>query len=144
MERLTVKRPDGRWAIANNDGANPTEQMLKIPIVIDRLAAYEDTGLNPENMAHWEEFFKAECEGRLLILPCKVGDTVYWLHNGIITECRVHRIQLNRTGLFICLKSKVSHGAFRVDICLGRSVFLTREEAEATLAKDNDVPTKGE
>lgn len=78
--------------------------------------------------------------GRLVVLPCKVGDTVYWLHNCFITECRVHRIQMNRTGLFICLKSKVSHGAFRVDICLGKTVFLTREEAETALAgKGGDV-----
>ena len=39
---------------------------------------------------------------------------------------------MNRTGLFICLKSKVSHGAFRMD-SIGKTVFLTREEAEAAL-----------
>lgn len=50
MNRLTEKRADGRWAISNNDGASPTEQMLKIPIAIDRLAAYEDTGLTPEEI----------------------------------------------------------------------------------------------
>lgn len=80
------------------------------------------------------ELADADRAGRLVVLPCKVGDAAYWLHNGIITECRVHRIQMNRTGMFICLKSKVSHGAFRVDTCLGKTVFLTREEAEAALA----------
>ena len=79
------------------------------------------------------ELADADRAGRLVVLPCKVGDAVYWLHNDVITECRVHRVQMNRTGLFICLKSKVSHGAFRVDICLGKTVFLTREEAEAAL-----------
>ena len=81
------------------------------------------------------ELADADRAGRLVVLPCKVGDTVYWLHNDVITECRVHRVQMNRTGLFICLKSKVSHGAFRVDICLGKTVFLTREEAEEALAQ---------
>ena len=85
------------------------------------------------------ELADADRAGLLVVLPCKVGDAAYWLHNGIITECRVHRIQMNRTGLFICLKSKVSHGAFRVDICLGKTVFLTREEAEAAL-KGGDLP----
>ena len=82
------------------------------------------------------ELADADRAGRLVVLPCKVGDAVYWLHNDVITECRVHRVQMNRTGLFICLKSKVSHGAFRVDICLGKTVFLTREEAEAALAQE--------
>ena len=47
MDRLTVSRSDGRVAIANNDGATPLEQTMKIPLVLSRLAAYEDTGLEP-------------------------------------------------------------------------------------------------
>ena len=86
-----------------------------------------------EAKSELDKYRKAEQDGRLVVLPCKVGDAVYWLHNDVITECRVHRVQMNRTGLFICLKSKVSHGAFRVDICLGKTVFMTREEAEAAL-----------
>lgn len=50
MERLTTYRKDGRAAIANKDGASPLEQTMKIPAVIDRLAAYEDTGLEPEEI----------------------------------------------------------------------------------------------
>ena len=133
-----------------------------IPLIdaANRLAAYEDTGVEPEDLNrafnetaiiklaaqalnttpdHLRDIIKAEQDGRLVVLPCGVGDTVYWLHNGVITECRVHRVQMNRTGMFICLKSKVSHGAFRVDICLGKTVFLTREEAEAAL-KGGDSP----
>ena len=67
------------------------------------------------------------------VLPCKVGDTVYWVHGAVITECKVHRIQKNRNGLYICLKSNVSHGAFRADLSIGKTVFLTREEAEKVL-----------
>lgn len=60
MERLTVKRADGRWAIANNNGATPLEQTMKIPIVIDRLAYYEDL----------------EEQGRLVVLPFQMGKTL--------------------------------------------------------------------
>ena len=67
------------------------------------------------------------------VLPCKVGDTVYWVHGAVITECKVHRIQKNRNGLYICLKSNVSHGAFHADLSIGKTVFLTREEAEKVL-----------
>lgn len=48
--RMTVKRQDGRWAVANNDGASNLEQMKKLPKAIARLAAYEDTGLDPEEV----------------------------------------------------------------------------------------------
>lgn len=50
MERMTIKRSDGRWAIANNDGATPLKQMEKIPIAIDRLAAYENANLTPADI----------------------------------------------------------------------------------------------
>lgn len=79
------------------------------------------------------ELMEADKDGRLVVLPCKVGDTVYWVHGAVITECKVHRIQKNRNGLYICLKSKKSHGAFRTDLCFGKSIFLTREEAEKAL-----------
>ncbi len=51
MERMTAKRKDGRWAITNNNGETPVEQALKLPQVIARLAAYEDTGLEPEEIS---------------------------------------------------------------------------------------------
>lgn len=50
MERLTTYRKDGRAAIANKDGASPLEQTMKIPAVIDRLAAFEDIGHEPEEL----------------------------------------------------------------------------------------------
>ncbi len=40
----------------------------------DKLSAYEDTGLTPERVA---ELAAAERDGRLLELPCKVGDKIY-------------------------------------------------------------------
>ena len=92
-----------------------------------------------EGVARLRELAEADRDGRVVVLPCKVGDTVYWVHGAVITECRVHRIQKNRNGLYICLKSNVSHGAFRADLSIGKTVFLTREEAEAALeAKSND------
>jgi hypothetical protein len=127
-----------------------------------RLAAYEDTGLTPERCAEFaradaegryivmrdaeqegvarlRELAEADKDGRLAVLPCKVGDTVYWVHGAVITECKVYRVQKNRNGLYICLKSKKSHGAFRTDLSIGKTVFLTREEAEKALEAKRDV-----
>ena len=125
--------------------------------VWERLKAYEDTGLTPEEVERSKleieagcvkaiartygidinrlrKFAEADRDGRVIVLPCEVGHAAYWVHNGIITDCHINRIQVNRKGVFLCLKNKKSHGAFRVDTCLGKTVFLTREEAEKALA----------
>lgn len=119
------------------------------------LQAYRDTGLEPDEVLDMVENIESRClvwfdknygigAGRmmelaeadkacqLVVLPCKVGDAAYWVHNGVITDCRVNRIQLNRAGLFICLRSKVSHGAFSAR-CIGKTVFLNRLEAETAV-----------
>ena len=115
-----------------------------------RLKAYEDSRLSPEAAANLHAILRlgdgmtlmrlrelavADQEGQVIVLPCEVGHAAYWVHNGIITDCRVNRIQVNRKGVFLCLKSNKSHGAFRVDTCLGKTVFLTHEKAEKALAE---------
>ena len=120
--------------------------------VWERLKQYEDTGLSPiacEESARIEkglsedgystermvELMQADKEGRVIVLPCEIGHTAYWVHGGIITACRINRIQVSRKGVYLFLKSIKSNGAFRVDTCLGKTVFLTREEAEKALAE---------
>ena len=92
MERLTEWR--GEHAAVVNHHVN----------YIDRLAAYEDTGLSPEEigalpyrkefayadymkelfpkMERAEELSAADKDRRLAVLPCKLGDTVWVLHMG--------------------------------------------------------------
>lgn len=118
--------------------------------VWERLKAYEGSKLSPEDAANLHAILRlgdgmmlmrlrelavADQEGRVVVLPCEVGHAAYWVHNGIITDCRINRIQVNRKGVFLCLKSNKSHGAFRVDTCLDKTVFLTREEAEKALSE---------
>ena len=120
--------------------------------VWERLKTYEDAGLSPQacaeareieetlsgcdySISRMVELMKADKDGRVLILPCKVGDMAYWVHNGVITGCHVYRIQVNRKGTFVFLKSTISHGGFRTDACLGKTVFLSRKEAEKALQK---------
>lgn len=123
------------------------------------LQKYLDTGLGPDEVTalqkDWSdlctivgecggidrlrELAEADKDGRLVVLPCKMGDAVYWVHGAVITECKVYRVQKNRKGLYICLKSNVSHGAFRAALCFGKSIFLTREEAEKVLEARNET-----
>lgn len=126
--------------------------------VWERLKEYEDTERRPEEVQALNRLFdyaltesrtlqeqlalierlrelaEADKDGRLAVLPyCKLGDTVYWLHDKKITECRVYRIQENTKGVQIAIKSTVSHGVFSVDDYFGKTIFLTREEAEKAL-----------
>lgn len=126
--------------------------------VWERLKEYEDTERRPEEVQALNRLFdyvltesrtlqeqlalierlrelaKADKDGRLVVLPyCKLGDTVYWLHDKKITECRVYRIQENTKGVQIAIKSTVSHGVFSVDDYFGKTIFFTREEAEKAL-----------
>lgn len=148
MERLTF---EGNFCdIAQcRDSACRQDGTCTQRLVWERLKA-EDAGLSPQacaeareieetlsgydySISRMVELMKADKDGRVLILPCKVGDMAYWVHNGVITGCHVYRIQVNRKGTFVFLKSTISHGGFRTDACLGKTVFLSREEAEKAL-----------
>lgn len=146
MERLTKRErakvePDIEIVIAKS-GVN-------IPQILERLAAYEDTGLTPEEikedmpdvrkieekLAGYED---AEANGLLVRLPCKVGDTVYAIEDGEILEDVIFEFNYGRrsdgvlTALFECADNGVS---FYSDD-FGKRVFFSIEEAEAALAKE--------
>lgn len=112
----------------------------------NRLKAYEDTGLSPEevmalkegceeceiarrdwelshefpDLDHIRELVKTEKEGRLLVLPCPIGSTVYVIG---------HKY---RDGWDECW---VNRGKFRPSDLekIGDRVFLTYEEARAKI-----------
>lgn len=115
---------------------------------------YEDTGLSPQACAEareagkvlsscgisfrrFAELLTAERDGRLVVLPCKVGDKLYRVFDGNISEhevqnmkyfARQRRLGIDMTPFF------PDAGRF-----IGKTVFLTREEAEKALeAKSND------
>lgn len=115
MERLTFLNGDDTWCVDNENCFEEQSEHYCGP-AIDRLAYYEDM----------------EEKGRMRIFPCEVGDKAYWVNGGQIKECKVHRIQVNRKGMFLVLKSKVIHGAFNIGT-IGHTVFFDREEAENAL-----------
>lgn len=63
-----------------------------------------------------------------VVAPCKIGSTIYM----IVTKC--HRIGLPEFS-FIKTTYMTEANFFRVCRDYGKTVFLTREEAEAALAK---------
>ena len=122
----------------------------------NRLAAYEDTGLTPEDCARatevddilldeyypigrMRELIKADKDGRVVVLPCKVGDTV-WITGS------VRRLYSEKVRTFFCGNPSYGRGMadnsvqmIRTTGCdipiheFGKTVFLTREEAEKAL-----------
>ena len=78
---------------------------------VDRLAAYEETGLEPEELA------QAEKEGRLVVLPCEIGSPVYSHARKLDGADYVRETEF-----------------WWSDIPqMSKTVFLTREAAEAAL-----------
>jgi hypothetical protein len=109
--------------------------------VFDRLAAYEDSGLSPEEV---QELAKAKADGRLVVLPCKVGDTVYHRsgqhtiddiqlfyprQNGHVPEERIGKLQIRLGSLnYAGLQTFATYADE-----IGKTVFLSREAAEKAL-----------
>lgn len=123
--------------------------------VWERLKAYEDTGLTPElvretaELAIWvhdngiekiKEWIKADKEGRLVVLPCKVGDTVYFRTydcNGTV-DLGIQPHKVTAIVGYAIVRGKYTDVGL-LPAQYGVSWFLTREEAEAALeAKKNE------
>ena len=106
--------------------------------LLDKLAAYEDTGLSPEeiklNMDGLDEYRKVEAEGRLVILPCKVGDTVYYITGNGIYKAKAITFRFDESGIRVYCERKFM-GLIGFEGIYGKTVFPTREEAEAALLK---------
>lgn len=117
MERLTFKT-DGLNGFSDRDlavygGIQSDGSEIYIGSVADKLAKYEDL----------------EEQGKMLILPCAVGDTVYRV------KCRdIH----NRKEYFV--DEKVVQSVEQIVNTMqagnfGKTVFLTREETEVALER---------
>ena len=159
MERLTYFK-DGYWRV-NFSGVQYQADF------VDRLAAYEDTGLTPEEVlpkdkadeialklmriADFEslcsydrlrELAEADKDGRVVVLPCKVGDTVYTNNrvlgadNAMHDEICTRRIKgyggnaLNKVWLIVS-GDYCDLSIFPSEF--GKTVFFTREEAERAM-----------
>lgn len=95
-----------------------------------------------KQLAEWlkqlKEYQQLEADGRLIKLPCKVGDTIYFNGNSIL-EYDVECFSVDETGVFlihgmhyVSEYNKTFRTNFVVDD-IGKTLFLTREEAEAKL-----------
>ena len=123
--------------------------------VCERLAAYEDTGVEPAMCANYKTFedeaiskgvtfkriialMEADRTERLVVLPCKVGDRLYEVTGRkTISVYKVRAIRVELFGLFIewdIVEGFVWQSLSGINAGeIGKTVFLTREEAEKAL-----------
>ena len=137
MERLTYFK-DGYWRV-NFSGVQYQADF------VDRLAAYEDTGLTPEELkaaltkplflrvaaqalgvdiGRLSELAEADKDGRVIILPCKV----YGTDGARVYERTVCEVIYETAG-----------GPAFDKNAIGKRIFLTRAEAELAMeGRKND------
>ena len=157
MERLTEKHYLGTDHYMKCSGnCNVDMDCIDCPSfdrLVERLAAYEDTGLTPEDCARateiddilldeyypigrMRELIKADKDGRVVVLPCKVGDVLYRASpSGVV----VHRVaNVMYRGLtsrwYIDTIPNLPYASEE----LGKTTFLTSEEAEKALEAKKD------
>lgn len=130
--------------------------------VWERLKAYEDTGLTPEEFhAYWvfledmigeqkvsealdrfRQLVKADKDGRVVVLPCKVGDTVWAILDDkkYACKCMVEFVNIGGLGpTFVLRKVDGLREQYGVtSASFGKTVFLAREEAEKALEAMKD------
>ena len=90
-----------------------------------------------------EKLAEADKDGRLAVLPCKVGDTVYEVTSRkTISEYRVKAIRVELFCTFIewdIVAGFVDKSIFGVPVDeIGKTVFITHEEAKKTLEAMKD------
>ena len=85
-----------------------------------------------------KEYEDLEGQGLLLRFPCKVGDTVYCIEDKKIWDCIVDKVTISRiNGVWIEVKAPKSMPDISAieytENAFGKTVFLTKSEAEAKL-----------
>ena len=108
--------------------------------VWERLKAYEDM-VRDISTDRLRELAEADKDGRVEVLPCKVGQRVFALldTDKHISECEVKQIGMGNKIGFIGLEPIGARGR-EYGVALngfGKTVFLTREEAEKALEVKN-------
>ena len=164
MERLTEKHYLGTDHYMKCSGnCNVDMDCIDCPsfdCLVERLAAYEDTGLTPERCAEFaradaegryivmrdaeqegvarlRELAEADRDGRLVVLPCQSGEHVFTLLDGQkrVRECEVKYAVLDGwLKVFYIEPIGAPGNLYSVPFgAFGQTVFLTREEAEKAL-----------
>ena len=129
-----------------------------IPLIdaANRLSAYEDTGLEPEDLKkafnetailklaaqalsttpdHLRDLLQTEQDGRMAVLPVKKGTKIFR-----VVDIPEHKCQGRMRGHYFPSTKRIYKGVMQWEdgSDFGKTVFLTREEAEEALKGGED------
>lgn len=119
--------------------------------VWERLKAYEDAGLSPQacanareieetlsgcdySISRMVELMKADKEGRVVVLPCRQGDELWTYCNHQVKRVYSFTVSDVSTLNGRTVLNTLGLGTIRPED-IGKTVFLSREEAEKALQK---------
>jgi hypothetical protein len=101
-------------------------------------------GANVDDLKHISDLLDLEEQGRLIKLPCKVGDTAYHVYKEYlkdidkwikaIVEVEVDSFIIN-INLLVNVSLRIGHDVFRKTLTPYKTLFFTKEEAEKALAE---------
>ena len=81
-----------------------------------------------------KQYKDKEEQGLLISLPCKVGDTVWYVHRTGIDEVEVDSFVFN-VNLFVNASLYIRGERFGMTLTPYKTLFFTRSEAEEALAR---------
>lgn len=115
------------------DTKRTPEQIEALEAAIMGKAVAQITEFEGMPIARMRELAEADSDGRVVIQPCKIGDKLYRVFAGEIFEHRVGRMK------YFAIQGKWDIETYPfcpcVESSIGKTVFLTREEAEKALAE---------
>ena len=146
MERCTIRLKTGEARCSQLDGN----------VVVERLAAYEDTGREPEEVTalgklfdyaleesktlteqlallnHIRELAEADKAGRCVVLPCRQGDELWTYCNHLVKRVYSFTVSDVSTLNGRTVLNTLGLGTIRPED-IGKTVFFTREETERAM-----------
>lgn len=130
-ERLKASEDRGRAP----EEILPKDKADEIALKLMRLADLESIC----SYTRLRELAAADKDGRVVVLPCKVGDVVYGFHNGqTILPMVVKWIETNADGWTVAAQYTPMAPKFYKFSDFGKTVFLAHEKAEKALEAMKD------
>lgn len=127
MKRLTIR----------TNKASISFECESVGDIVRRPAAIEDILGDEYDLDELREMVQAKREGRCIVLPCKKGDTVWRIvHDAAphITKDRCTDIKYENRDIWVQLIGDRVMGGWN----FGKLLFLTREDAEAALRREQE------
>lgn len=132
VERLTRRTSTGEYAPAFKGVTATLKDFYRC---VDRLADIENMLGYTYDLDRLRELVESDKEGRCVVLPCKRGDTLWTFCNYPIQKVYSFKVtDLSTLNGRTMLNTNVLSVVDARDV--GKTVFLTREAAEAALAKE--------